>query len=148
MQPVEALTRVIALADKELGRVDSILGPVDAEEINEEDYPDQVAVAICNTMLNTALPVARFRAHVTVEDCKTGSRVGLGDFTISATSIDAIKNGMVGLTMEKVTVYASLWEQRATGADMLSGYQGETKTLGFRNWLREIDQYNAAPTVN
>jgi len=147
MQPVEAITRVLALADKEIARTNELFEP-GVEEITEETHPDEVALQVIQAMLNTALPVARFRAHVTVEDCASGSRVGLGDFTICGTSIDSIKNGLVGLSMERVIVYASLWEQRATGADMLSGYQGPTKTLGFRNWLREIDQYNAAPVVH
>jgi hypothetical protein len=57
--------------------------------------------------------------------------------------IPSIKNGLIGLSMEPVSVYIQLWEHREEGKfDMVCGYQGQTKNLGFRNWLRDIDRHN------
>lgn len=147
MQAVEALTRVIALADF------MTAAPLEGAErlrprTESDQEQDSIALAICQAMLNTAIPVARFRAHVSIEavHSKT-SRLGLCEFTISAINIDGIKASLITYMREDLTIHATLWEQRATGADMLSGYQGLTLRQAFREWIREIDQFQTEPTV-
>lgn len=144
MQAVEALTRLIKVTDlaileakNQINMEDSIL----ASEVEQNG----VAVAVGQAMLNTALPVARFRAHVTIDKIGPSSKLGLGDFTVCGTSISSIKNGLIGLSHEGVEVHVSLWEQKAAGADMLSGYQGHSKSRNFRLWLAYIDALEGTP---
>lgn len=144
MQAVEALTRLIKVTDlaileakNQINMEDSIL----ASEVEQ----NEVAVAVGQAMLNTALPVARFRAHVTIDKIGPSSKLGLGDFTVCGTSISSIKNGLIGLSHEGVEVHVSLWEQKAAGANMLSGYQGHSKSRNFRLWLADIDAFEGTP---
>lgn len=144
MQAVEALTRLIKVTDlaileakNQINMEDSII----ASEVEQNG----VAVAVGQAMLNTALPVARFRAHVTIDKIGPSSKLGLGDFTVCGTSISSIKNGLIGLSHEGVEVHVSLWEQKAAGADMLSGYQGHSKSRNFRLWLADIDAFEGTP---
>lgn len=145
MQAVEALTRLIKVTDlaileakNQVNMEDSIL----ASEVEQNG----IAVAVGQAMLNTALPVARFRAHVTIDKIGPSSKLGLGDFTVCGTSISSIKNGLIGLSYEGVEVHVSLWEQKAAGADMLSGYQGHSKSRNFRLWLADIDDLEGTPS--
>ena len=78
---------------------------------------------------------------VTVEGIDKGSKLGLGDYTICSTTISGIKNGLIGLSMEPVSVYVRLWERFDDTAEMLSGYQGKTKCMAFRSWLADIDRF-------
>ena len=136
MQPVDAFRRVIAAAQgAEDGRS---IDPSDPEHLK-----DREAISICQALMYSALPMARFECMVTVEGIGPGSKLGLGDYTACALTIAGVKNGLVGLSMEKVTVYVRLWERMQQGSEMLSGYQGDTKTLKFRNWLKDIDRWDA-----
>lgn len=143
MQAVEALTRLIALGDAEL-KMNSTYG-TEAQELSPNEEELSTSVAVAQAMLNTALPVARFRAHVTIDKIGPSSKLGLGDFTACGVSIPSIKNGLIGLSHEGVEVHVSLWEQKATGADMLSGYQGHSKSRNFRLWLADIDAFEGTP---
>ena len=143
MQAVEALTRLIALGDDELKK-NSTYG-TEAQGLSSSEEELATAVAVGQAMLNTALPVARFRAHVTLDKIGPSSKLGLGDFTVCGTSISSIKNGLIGLSHEGVEVHVSLWEQKAAGADMLSGYQGHSKSRNFRLWLADIDDLEGTP---
>lgn len=144
MQPVEALTRLIQVTDLSIAEAKSQINMEDSI-IAYEVEQNEVAVAIGQAMLNTALPVARFRAHVTIDKIGPSSKLGLGDFTVCGVSIPSIKNGLIGLSHEGVEVHVSLWEQKATGADMLSGYQGHSKSRNFRLWLAYIDALEGTP---
>lgn len=144
MQPVEALTRLIQVTDLSIAEVKSQINMEDSIIASEVEQ-NEVAVAIGQAMLNTALPVARFRAHVTIDKIGPSSKLGLGDFTVCGVSIPSIKNGLIGLSHEGVEVHVSLWEQKATGADMLSGYQGHSKSRNFRLWLAYIDALEGTP---
>lgn len=144
MQPVEALTRLIQVTDLSIAEAKSQINTEDSI-IASEIEQNEVAVAIGQAMLNTALPVARFRAHVTIDKIGPSSKLGLGDFTVCGTSISSIKNGLIGLSHEGVEVHVSLWEQKAAGADMLSGYQGHSKSRNFRLWLADIDDLEGTP---
>lgn len=131
MQAVEALQVTLKLATE---RHD--------QEIWPEDDRGQEAIELCKSFQNTAVPLARFRCYVTIEGLNPKSKLGLGDFTICGLTIPSIKNGLIGLRMEKVQARCLLWELKQDGtADMISGYQGDTKTLGFRNWLADIDRH-------
>ena len=144
MQPVEALTRLIQVTDLSIAEAKSQINMEDSLVASEIEQ-NEVAVAIGQAMLNTALPVARFRAHVTIDKIGPSSKLGLGDFTVCGVSIPSIKNGLIGLSHEGVEVHVSLWEQKATGADMLSGYQGHSKSRNFRLWLADIDSFEGTP---
>lgn len=143
MQPVEALTRLIALGDAEL-KQNSTYG-TDHQELSPNEEQLSTALAIGQAMLNTAIPVARFRAHVTIDKIGPSSKMGLGDFTVCGVSIPCIKNGLIGLSHEANEVHVTLWEQKATGADMLSGYQGHSKSKNYRLWLAAIDDFEGVP---
>lgn len=141
MQATEALERVLARAEN----VGDYLVPGDQEARDaqaKEFSLDDEAIAICRSFQNTAVPLSRFRCFVTIEKIGQKSKLGLGDYVVTATAISGIKNGLVGLSMEKVTILARLWEHTEGGRfDMISGYQGDSKTLQFRNWLADIDRH-------
>lgn len=153
MQAVEALTRLIAAGDEVASnRRYAAELPTDFEPATEErqanrEYAAQIelAVAVAQAMLNTAIPVARFRAHVTIDKVGPSSKMGLGDFTVCGVSIPCIKNGLIGLSHEANEVHITLWEQKSTGADMLSGYQGHSKSKNYRLWLSAIDDFEGVP---
>jgi hypothetical protein len=136
MQPVEALRRTI---DRARGAGDG--RSIDPDDIEEKK--DQEALGICEAFFEAALPVARFQCMVTIEGIGPKSKLGLGDYTVCGLTIPAIKNALIGLSMEKVSVYVRLWERHQQGSEMLSGYQGQTKCLQFRNWLADIDRWEA-----
>lgn len=142
MQPTEALQTVIetsrSFAEHHCG-AELGCGMSPEEEENERRILE--AADLCRSFLDTAVPLARFRCYVTIEGLNPKSKLGLGDFTVCGTSIPAIKNGLIGLSMEKVQARILLWELQQEKADMISGYQGDTKTLGFRNWLADIDRH-------
>ena len=144
----EALQRVLKLADN-AGQYyhGGTQEERDAEAV--EFQRDQEAIKICTDILSVAVPLARFRCFVTVEKVGQKSKLGLGDFTVCGLDISSIKNGLIGLSMEPLSVYIQLWEHREEGKfDMLCGYQGQTKNLGFRNWLKDIDRHNAERPTN
>lgn len=168
MNGMEALTRLIYLSDIEIARKkDEIFD--DRTAIDMEIQQDELAIAIATAILNNGLPIARFRLHVTVdEDQVTPKKLKTKnmkvedilpvreEFTVCGVSIQAVRQGIMALSAIKANVQVTLWEQRATGADMVSGFQGSTKTIQYRSWLKEIMKYNApqqkteipqAPTV-
>lgn len=123
MQPVEAITRVMHLADGMTAPPGSPLREVLHTE--EEDKQNTLAIGICQAMLNTALPVARFRCFVRVESGVDAGR----EYTVCATKIEEIVAALRPLARcrQPTALYVSLWEQKAMGAEMLSGYQGKTR---------------------
>ena len=119
MQAVEALTRLIAIADQ-ANQVTSF-----DMKTTEELEQDQLAVTIAQAMLNTALPVARFRCFVRIEG---GVKKEIGsEYTVCAPDLKSIQSSLRLLLPHRRDVYIQLWEQRKTGADMLSAYQGSTR---------------------
>lgn len=135
MEPIQAFMLVTEIANNfaEGFRLD------EREELERNRARE--AVEIMDRIKNSALPVARFDCMVSVEKIGPKSKVGLGDFTICGTTISGIKNGLIGLSMEPLTVYVRLWERIKEGSEMLTGYQGETKTLKFRNFIGSLDQF-------
>lgn len=141
MNGLEAITRLLALSEQAVR--DKGIDPQDSA--NKEDR-DVVALAVITAMINTAMPIARFRAHVQIEDCET-KKVPQGEFTILAVNMVSIRAGLETLMQHPLKVMVSLWEQRETGADMISGYQGPTKAQNFRTWIRSIDSLQTMPTI-
>lgn len=143
MQAVEALQTVLSMAEKlNTGRVSNT---------GDED----LALAILYSMLNTALPVSKYRAYVEIvgdqpkRSAFENSIAVRDEFTICSVDMAGIVAGLKGLHHVPTHCRVTLFEQRETGADMLSGYTGLTK--GHTNWklfiesLFAIEQRPAAP---
>lgn len=148
MQAVEAMQRLIAMSDELLGLHPS------QRPANENKEQDEVAIAIIQAMLNTALPVARYRAFVEVDQdqpkrSKFQERVAVRDeYTVCGVTMASLISGLVGITHVVTNVKVTVFEQRADGADMISGYQGQTK--GKAEWarfLRGLTALESMPTV-
>lgn len=147
MQAVEAMQRLIAMSDELLG-----LHPSQRPE-NKNKEDSEVAVAIIQAMLNTALPVARYRAFVEIDDKKPKRSAyqetiaPTHEFTVCAVDMEGILSGLIGVTSVPVNVKITVFEQRADGADMISGYQGQTKVQGYRTFLRGLKALEEMPDV-
>lgn len=142
MQASQALQTVLGLARERYSQ--------EIWAVEGERDPQKEAIDWCDKILNTAVPLARFRAMVTVEKVGPKSKLGVGDFTVCGITISAIKNGLIGLSMEPLDIYLQLWEHRnedVGGMDMLTGYQGPTKTLAYREFLRDIDRFQRDPST-
>lgn len=147
MQAAEALTRLIAMGDELLGLHPS------QRPANEDKEREELAITIAQAMLNSMIPVARYRVHVEIDaeqplrKSAEDARAVHEEFTACATQMHGILGALIGITMTKTNVRVSLWEQRPTGADMISGYQGPTKCLAYKTWLQEIVALETMPTV-
>lgn len=140
MQAVEGLTILIGLADETL-KLNSTYG-TDAPVFSPSEERLQLATSICQAMLHTALPVAKYRVFVKIESGRENGR----EYTICATSIEDIVAALYPLSRMRRQVYVTLWEQRATGADMLEGYQGSSDKM--RSYLDMMRKYSAAHLAN
>lgn len=147
MNPLEAMQRLISIADhyrvEEGGRADP--------DMQKED---EVAVAVIQRMLNTATPVVRFRAFVEIDADQPRSKIKgvkktrvTAEYAISGVSIYSILSGLSALDIAPVNVRVTLWEQRATGADMLSGFQGTTKSKRFDSWVDTLETFEHRATI-
>ena len=154
MQAIEALTRLLSIADIHLTAERLRRGELEegGPEIDEMDRKE-IAVSICQAMLNTAIPVARYRAFVQVDDVqpkRTPHQAGRAvehEFTVCAVDMGGILSGLIGVTAVPTNVRVTIWEQRADGADMISGYQGQTKTMKYRQFLQGLKALETMPTV-
>lgn len=134
---LEAMTRLIELGNEAINEQGVVIlagGDAELEDL-------RTAVAVVQAVLNTALPIARFRLHV---ESITDRR----EFTVSSANIytllDVLKSMREGF--KNTEVICSLWEQTATGADMVSGFRGKTRAQNFRMWLKQIEVIGNAPT--
>lgn len=154
MQALEALTRLLSIADIHLGTERARRAELEegGPELDEMDRKE-LAVSICQAMLNTAIPVARYRAFVEIDDYQPKrtrvqeDRAVLHQFTVCAVDMDGILSGLIGVTSLPTNVRLTIWEQRADGADMISGYQGQTKTMKYRQFLQGLKALETMPTV-
>lgn len=145
MQAVEALTLLISMGDQSLKLNASLDG--DNPQLSEYEKQLQLAVSVCQAMLNTALPVARFRCFVQIESGREKGR----EYTICGVNIEDIVTALYPLSLLQRNVYVSLWEQRATGADMIEGYQGPTRGVSkpqFRMFLDSLRKYSVSTLAN
>lgn len=139
MTSLEAIQSLIAVADvhMSLSRSMAELGDMSPEQ-RETIENIEVAISTVQAVLNTAMPVARFRCYVSVEVGKKPRGPIRDDFTICAPTIEGITAGLIGLAQTRVDVHATLWEQRPLGAEMLSGYQGPSKVSRYRSWVESL----------
>lgn len=139
MTSLEAIQQLIAVADAHmsLSRSMAELGEMTPQQ-RETIENIEVAISTVQAVLNTAMPVARFRCFVSVEVGKKPKGPIRDDYTICAPTIEGITAGLIGLAQTRVDVHATLWEQRAMGAEMLSGYQGPTKVGRYRSWVESL----------
>lgn len=140
MNALEAMTRLIEHASTSAKDIDRL-----REDPNFDVSPETreavenlaTAASVCQAMLNTALPIARFRLHVELK--------GVGEHIISSASIKPIRYAMSDLTHngDNLGIRATLWEQKSTGADMLEGFEGNTRTPLFRLWVKNLQLHEA-----
>lgn len=136
MTPFEAMTRLIVHADQTLTRNSTYR--TETPELDESEKELSLSTAVIQAMLNTALPIARFRAFVEI-DANSKRRGKITDeFTVCAVNIHGILGGLIGLHQARVDVRVTLWEQKAEGASMLTGFQGPTKSSRYRSWVEEL----------
>lgn len=146
MRAVEALERLLASADREINS--RLIQQEVGSDLPQELQDDMAAQAICQAMVNTAIPIARFRVHAEVKspDARK-TKVGECDFTVCGTTIQSVKAGIIALLKEDAQLYVTLWEQSAAGAEMLSGFQGASWSQPFRNWIKQLDHFQTDPTI-
>lgn len=142
MQASEALQRLVTMADQYAPKVFS---DESTPKFRAEVENNQAAIAICQAMLNTAIPVARFRVFVQIDDIP-GKQDGQ-EYTVCAVAISEIQAAVRYLHKDPLNVHVSLWEQRADGAEMLSGYQGRTGPQ-YRKWVDSIMEFQDGVSVN
>lgn len=145
MQAIEAMQRLIVLSDELLSL------PITQRPLNQVKEDDEVAIAIIQAMLNTAMPVARYRAFVEVDRDQPkrtkfqDSIAPRDEYTVCGVTMDNIIAGLIGISQVPTNVKVSVFEQRADGADMISGYQGQTK--GKADWTRFLSGLKALETM-
>jgi len=109
----------------------------------------EVAISVVNAMLNTALVVARFRCFVQVDSLSIlGWRINRTEYTICSPNIEGVIVGLMTLDQKRCSVYLQLWEQRPLGAEMLSGYQGLSKTGRYRSFVDSLKLFRENLTQN
>jgi hypothetical protein len=150
MNSLEAMTRLLSLAEVELRRNETY--GTETPELSESEQELATATAVITAMLNTALPIARFRVFVEVDPIQpkvksVKERPVVAEFTGCAVTVGGVRSAIQGLSIEATNVRIMLFEQRHNGAEMISAYQGKTKTLAYRNWLKELDLFNSAMTI-
>lgn len=162
MQGVEALTLMIRSTDDQAallkGQFDLMSPDGQSMDAEAHDYKGRsenlsLAAAVGQAIMNTALPIARYRAFVEI-DKDQPKRTKLQDdravheeFTVCAINMSGILSGLMGVTWVPTNVKVTVWEQRQTGADMISGYQGTTRTGEYRSFLKGLVALESMPTV-
>lgn len=147
MNAAEAITRLLEHSDN-FSR-----SPSYRREYTEQEQEDlQLATAVVTAMLNTMLPIARFRAFVEVERSakKTHpvSRV-TDEFTICAVSMKGIRSGIAGVSVSEMEARITIFEQTSSGATMVSGFQGSSKSQRYRMWYNSLDMLEQeTPAIN
>jgi hypothetical protein len=116
----------------------------------EEQEQIKLATAICVAMLNTALPVSKYRAYVEVigqHGAKKPITQGKveAEYTACAVNMAGIRSGLVGLLREDLEVRVLVFEQKAGSADVVTGYHGFTKNQKFRLWFKELAALDKEP---
>jgi len=151
MNSLEALSRVLAHAEGNLQIMrDRVVDPDYSGDLSPEFHKTredlEVAVAVCQAIMNTALPIARFRAHVEITPV-VGEKGHRREFTVCAVDIPGIQAGLVGVRGYTGNVLATLWEQKQGGADMLSGHHGYCKGPLFSRWVKSLSELQEGQMV-
>jgi len=146
MQAVEAMHLLIAECEANARHCHELMtNPNFADTVSDTEWREKVeqrdiALAVVAAMMNTALPVARFRCFVRLESGPESGR----EFTVCSVHIEDIVAALTPLSSIQRKVYIALWEQRPTGADMIEGYQGMTRAGGkprLRLFLETLQKY-------
>lgn len=122
---------------------------------DEEKEQIKLATAICVAMLNTALPIAKYRAFVEIINddgaMKTSKAHPQGyidaEFTVCATSGAGIRSGLAGVGRDDLNVRVLVFEQKEGTADVVSGYHGFTKSQKYRLWYKSLNDLDLIPTI-
>ncbi len=139
MLALEAMTTLVKVADDHMAITRNMAELQDmTPEQREWSENIEVAISIVTAMLNTALPVARYRCFVAVDPKSSKKSLIRDEFTICSATMAGIIAGLTSLDQYQTDVYTTLWEQRAEGAEMLSGYQGPSKVKRYRSWLASL----------
>lgn len=146
MQSLEAIQRLMKVAR------DYVDGWIETHLVNSPEAPMDESVAdldvaakVVEIMLNTALPIARFRLYVELDEVvvpkkqKQLSSNHHHEFTTCSVTIDGIKSSITFLSRESTNCRLILWEQATTVARMVTGFQGDSKSKEFRLWLKSLD---------
>lgn len=113
----------------------------------------ELATAICTAMMNTALPVARYRAFVELDKeqpkrtKQENLKAPMEEFTVCGTTMASIISGIRGLADIPTNVRVMIFEQKATNAEVITAYQGNTKTGQYRLFLKQLPALEEVPTV-
>jgi hypothetical protein len=146
MQAAEAMQLVMTHLDKVWVQSDYKLNVTD-----EEKERIDLAMAVLTAMLNTMLPVARYRCFVEVDPGQKIRENPKGtvyaEYTVCAVNVAGIKSGISGLGHMGLDVRVLLFEQRETGADIVSAFQGNTKSQKYRMWYKTLAGVEDIPTV-
>src|ERR1041384_3892988 len=121
MTSLEAINMLIHVADTHmsLSRQMSELAEMTPEQ-REKIEDIEVAISVVQAVLNTALPIAKWRCFVQVEH-KSKARGRVRDeFTVCAPNIHGILGGIIALQDHRINVHVTLWEQKPMGAEMIS----------------------------
>lgn len=126
MNALEAMTRLIEAASHYITEEG---GPADPDM--KKDL--ETAAAVAQAMLNTAIPIARFRMHVSLPE-------SMPEFTVSSPSTKALVEVLQLIREKKKNqlITASLWEQHPQSAEMLHGFEGNTRADGFKYWIKQV----------
>ena len=144
MQAPEALQRLISIADQ---RNDG----ASVDPNGESEKEAEVAIAVCQAMLNAMIPVARYRAFVEIDQeqpkrtKEQDKRAVHHEFVISTVPMEGLIAGLVGITNIPTNCKITVFEQEAHGAKMISGYQGQSKCQQYRVWLDSLRALEVAP---
>jgi len=126
MQPVEALQRVVELAQAFVGREG---GPTD-----EEDK----AIDVTRAMLAKLVPVARFRVAITIDYPAHRARKN-NEWTACCTDLESLVAVIGSLGDGKHSVHIIVFEMMPDGTSVAKHmYQGFTKTKNWRAWVRSF----------
>lgn len=139
MQAGEALQRAINTLDENIRS-----RGIDPTDPANAEHEDVVTLAIMIAMHNAAVPVARYRAFVEVDEvqpkrsAEQQKRAVHDEFVLAAIPMKGIIAGLVGITGVPTNCKISVFEQRPDGADMIAGYQGKSQCQQYRMFLQHL----------
>lgn len=139
MTPLDALQRTVNMAKSSY----------DGKSIGDEAefQKEQQAIEKVELLLNTAVPIARFRMFVQVRSVggappKKHKPVMMEpcEFTVCSPTIAGLKMALEGLRRRPCDVFVSLFEQKEQSADYLTGYDGPSRGGGLYLWSSKLEE--------
>lgn len=149
MNAPEALTRLIEFAALRMRAARELVDNPDFDTHDPKWQADientEVAISICTAMLNTILPIVRFRCYI--ENSLRGSPPKKLEYTVCAVRMEDILSALKPLGKSNGTIRVSVFEQFPGKAEMISGYGGYAKSPVFTKWLKDLPSLESMPTV-